>query len=57
MWLADSRRATCAAIAPTGSFRGVITCPYHAWSYELDGALRNAPFLADSDQFCDYSQG
>jgi glycine betaine catabolism A len=23
--------------------RGVIQCPYHAWSYELDGSLRIAP--------------
>ena len=23
--------------------RGVVQCPYHAWSYELDGALRLAP--------------
>ncbi|MCQ4438363.1 Rieske 2Fe-2S domain-containing protein, partial [Clostridioides difficile] len=21
----------------------VITCPYHAWSYNLDGGLRQAP--------------
>lgn len=25
------------------SQRGVIQCPYHAWSYELDGSLRAAP--------------
>jgi glycine betaine catabolism A len=25
------------------AMRGVIQCPYHAWSYELDGALRLAP--------------
>ena len=23
--------------------RGTIICPYHAWVYELDGSLRNAP--------------
>jgi Rieske 2Fe-2S family protein len=23
--------------------RGVVQCPYHAWTYELDGALRLAP--------------
>jgi len=27
----------------TTAVRGVIQCPYHAWSYELDGRLRLAP--------------
>jgi glycine betaine catabolism A len=31
----------------TGSFAGAIRCPYHGWSYGLDGTLRTAPFLAD----------
>jgi len=31
----------CGAVAT----RGVIQCPYHAWSYELDGALRLAPHV------------
>ena len=29
----------------------VITCPYHAWSYGLDGQLRNAPYMDDSAAF------
>jgi Rieske 2Fe-2S family protein len=28
-----------------------ITCPYHAWSYRLDGSLIAAPGFRDSEQF------
>lgn len=31
--------------------RKIIRCPYHAWSYDLDGKLVNAPFLADQAGF------
>ncbi|MDR2984293.1 MAG: aromatic ring-hydroxylating dioxygenase subunit alpha [Nocardiopsaceae bacterium] len=31
----------------TGCFAGAIKCPYHAWTYGLDGTLRSAPFLPD----------
>jgi phenylpropionate dioxygenase-like ring-hydroxylating dioxygenase large terminal subunit len=31
-------------LAGTGR-RKVITCPYHAWTYELDGRLRDAPYM------------
>ena len=24
---------------------GAVTCPYHAWTYNLDGTLRAAPFI------------
>jgi Rieske 2Fe-2S family protein len=27
--------------------RGVVQCPYHAWSYELDGSLRTTPHAGD----------
>ena len=33
------------SVGPTGTFSGVIRCPYHSWTYALDGALRAAPFL------------
>lgn len=29
--------------APEGAFASRITCPYHAWSYALDGSLAVAP--------------
>jgi Rieske 2Fe-2S family protein len=32
-----------------GKFTGAIRCPYHSWTYTLEGALRTAPFL-DEDQ-------
>ena len=32
-----------------GSFRGTIRCPYHSWTYSLEGQLRTAPFLEDRD--------
>jgi glycine betaine catabolism A len=36
---ASPERSGCAA--------GSIRCPYHGWTYGLDGSLRSAPFLPD----------
>jgi len=30
-----------------GRFAGTIRCPYHSWTYGLDGGLRTAPFLEE----------
>ena len=29
-----------------------IVCPYHAWSYNLDGSLRGAPAMQENKGFC-----
>ncbi len=34
-----------------GSFSGAIQCPYHAWTYELDGRLRSAPHMEKVEGF------
>ena len=31
----------------SGAFGSTIQCPYHAWTYGLDGALRAVPTMAD----------
>src|SRR4051812_37157857 len=30
-----------------GKFGATIQCPYHAWTYTLDGALRNVPAMTE----------
>lgn len=37
---------------PSGNFTSGIKCPYHAWTYNLDGELRTAPYLEEGDGFC-----
>ena len=48
----DPRPEVGERIGPTGRFPGAIKCPYHAWTYNLDGRLRTAPFLEEGDGFC-----
>ncbi len=35
-----------------GTFKSRISCPYHAWSFGLDGALKSAPQMDEADGFC-----
>ncbi len=37
-------RGTRLVDGPCKRRNGLITCPYHNWSYQLDGALRGAPY-------------
>lgn len=34
-----------------GNTRSIV-CPYHAWTYNLDGSLRGAPAMAANESFC-----
>jgi Rieske 2Fe-2S family protein len=50
--LVDTRAAAATEIRCQGRFPGMIRCPYHGWTYELDGALRAAPWLEESLAGC-----
>ncbi len=44
-------RGTRLCEAESGRFAGGIQCPYHAWTYGLDGALLGAPHMNDVPWF------
>jgi len=45
------RHRAAADPCPSGSFGAGIRCPYHSWTYNLDGTLRTAPWLEEGDGF------
>jgi glycine betaine catabolism A len=44
-------RGTRLCTAETGTFPGSIQCPYHAWTYDLDGRLIGAPHMDEVPHF------
>lgn len=44
-------RGTRLVEAPTGSGLAVLQCPYHAWTYDLDGRLVGAPHMEMAEDF------
>lgn len=44
-------RGTRLCEAHTGKFSGSIQCPYHAWTYSIDGQLIGAPHMSDVQGF------
>jgi len=46
-------RGSAVVTEPEGTAqRGVLACPYHNWTYDLDGRLIGAPNMADAEGFC-----
>jgi len=39
------RHRGCRLVSDTGMSARVVVCPYHQWTYGLDGALRGAPHM------------
>ena len=44
-------RGTRLCTAADGAFGGSIQCPYHAWTYDLDGRLIGAPHMDEVPHF------
>jgi Rieske 2Fe-2S family protein len=44
-------RGTRLCVQEHGAFHGSIQCPYHAWTYALDGRLMAAPQMEEVDGF------
>jgi Rieske 2Fe-2S family protein len=44
-------RGTRLCIEQEGTFAGSIQCPYHAWTYDLEGMLIGAPHMEDVPHF------
>ena len=44
-------RGTALCSAQRGAFDGVIVCPYHAWTYGLDGELLATPNILPAENF------
>lgn len=44
-------RGTRLCTVPDGTFTGSIQCPYHAWTYDLDGRLIGAPHMDEVPHF------
>jgi Rieske 2Fe-2S family protein len=44
-------RGTRLCTLPQGHFSGSIQCPYHAWTYDLDGRLIGAPLMDEVEGF------
>jgi glycine betaine catabolism A len=49
--LAEDPPADATELSPSGAFPGSIRCPYHSWTYALEGDLRVAPWLQSADDF------
>ncbi|MDB5072153.1 MAG: (2Fe-2S)-binding protein [Candidatus Eremiobacteraeota bacterium] len=44
-------RGTRICTEPSGRFAGAIQCPYHAWTYALNGTLQSARMMGDVSGF------